>query len=34
MAINIVEYNLMRRFRDQKLFPLGGDLLELGEANW
>ncbi len=34
MAINIVQYNLMRRFRDQKLFPLGGDLLELGEANW
>jgi hypothetical protein len=34
MAINYVEYNLMRLFREQKLFTLGGDLLELGEANW
>ena len=34
MAINIIEYNLLRRMRQEKLLPLGGDILELGEANW
>lgn len=34
MAINIVEYNIMRRMRQELMLPLGGDILELGEANW
>ena len=34
MAINIVEYNLIRFLRENKIFQLGGDLLEVGEANW
>src|ERR1700741_3905020 len=34
MAINIIEYNLMRRMRQDMLLPLGGDVLELGGANW
>ena len=34
MAISFVEYSVMRFLREKSLFPLGGDLLELGEANW
>jgi hypothetical protein len=34
MAINIIEYNIMRRMRQELMLPLGGDILELGEANW
>ena len=34
MAINIVEYNLIRFLRENNIFHLGGDLLEVGEANW
>jgi len=34
MAINIIDYNLMRFLRENKVFQLGGDLLEIGEANW
>lgn len=34
MAINTVEYNLMRFLREKNTFKLGGDLLEVGEANW
>jgi hypothetical protein len=34
MAINIIEYNLIRFLRENKIFRLGGDLLEVGEANW
>jgi hypothetical protein len=34
MAINIVEYNMIRVLRRLGLLPLGGDLLELGETNW
>ena len=34
MAINIVEYNLIRFLRENNIFRLGGDLLEVGEANW
>ena len=34
MAINIIEYNVMRRMRQELMLPLGGDILELGEANW
>lgn len=34
MAINIIEYNLLRRMRQENMLPLGADILELGEANW
>jgi SAM-dependent methyltransferase len=34
MAINIIEYHVMRFLRQQNVLPLGGDLLQLGEANW
>ena len=34
MAISFVEYSVMRFLRENNLFPLGGDLLEIGEANW
>jgi hypothetical protein len=34
MAISVVEYQLMRALRQQNCLPLGGDLLEIGEANW
>src|SRR4051794_29092668 len=34
MAISLVDYSVMRFLREQNLFPLGGDLLEVGEANW
>ncbi len=34
MAITAIEYNLFRQLREQNALPLGGDILELGEANW
>jgi SAM-dependent methyltransferase len=34
MAITEIEYVLFRNLRDQGLMPLGGEVLELGEANW
>ena len=34
MAISVIEYQLIRSLREQDLLPLGGDLLEIGEANW
>jgi SAM-dependent methyltransferase len=34
MAITAVEYSLFRSLRRQGLLPLGGDVLEIGEANW
>jgi hypothetical protein len=34
MAISVIEYQLMRTLRQQNCLPLGGDLLEIGEANW
>jgi len=34
MAISVIEYNLVRALQEQNLFPRGGDLLEIGEANW
>ena len=34
MAINIIEYNLIRYLRENNIFQMGGDLLEVGEANW
>ncbi len=34
MAISVIEYQLVRTLQEQKLFARGGDLLEIGEANW
>lgn len=34
MAITGIEYTLFRSLREQNVLPLGGDILELGEANW
>ena len=34
MAISVIEYQLVRSLQEQLLFPRGGDLLEIGEANW
>lgn len=34
MAISIIEYHLIRNLQDQGYIPRGGDLLEIGEANW
>lgn len=34
MAITGIEYNLFRNLREQNSLPQGGDVLELGEANW
>lgn len=34
MAITVIEYGLFHQFREQNGLPLGGHLLELGEANW
>jgi len=34
MAITGIEYTLFRTLREQNTLPLGGDILELGEANW
>lgn len=34
MAITEIEYTLFRQLREQGALPLGGDILELGEANW
>ena len=34
MAITGIEYSLFRSMREQNALPLGGDVLELGEANW
>ena len=34
MAISVIEYQLVRSLQEQHLFPRGGDLLEIGEANW
>jgi len=34
VAISVIEYQLVRTMQEQKLFPRGGDLLEIGEANW
>jgi len=34
MAITGIEYNLFRSMREQNALPPGGDILELGEANW
>lgn len=34
MAISVIEYNLIRSLQEQSLLPHGGDLLEIGEANW
>ena len=34
MAITGIEYRLFRSLREQNALPLGGDILEVGEANW
>ena len=34
MAITQIEYQLFRSLREQGALPLGGSMLELGEANW
>lgn len=34
MAITAIEYSLFRSYRRGGLLPLGGDVLEIGEANW
>lgn len=34
MAITSIEYSVFRFLREQNVLPLGGDILELGEANW
>lgn len=34
MAISVIEYSLIRSLQEQNLLPRGGDLLEIGEANW
>src|ERR1044072_1851159 len=34
MAISIIEYQLIRTLREQNCLPLGGDLMEIGEAHW
>lgn len=34
MAITTIEYALFQQMRTQNALPLGGDILELGEANW
>lgn len=34
MAICVFEYYLFKTMRDQGIFPLGMDILQLGEANW
>jgi hypothetical protein len=34
MAISFIEYHVMRSMQEQGLLPRGGDLLELGEAQW
>lgn len=34
MAITTIEYALFSTLREQDVFPLGADMLELGEANW
>jgi hypothetical protein len=34
MAISVIEYQVIRTLRQQDCLPLGGDLLEIGEANW
>jgi len=34
MAISIIEYHLIRSLQEQGQIPPGGDLLEIGEANW
>lgn len=34
MAITAIEYVLFSQMRQQNAIPLGGDCLELGEANW
>ncbi|MDZ4372185.1 MAG: hypothetical protein U1C74_12275 [Phenylobacterium sp.] len=34
MAITAIEYSLLRSYRREGLLPLGGDILEIGEANW
>jgi hypothetical protein len=34
MAISVLEYQVTRTLREQSCLPLGGDLMEIGEANW
>ena len=34
MAITAIEYSLIRSLRRYDRLPLGGDVLEIGEANW
>lgn len=34
MAITLADYQLFRTLKDQGLLPVGGTLLEIGEANW
>ena len=34
MAITVIDYSLFRALRAAGQLPLGGDVLELGEANW
>lgn len=34
MAITAIEYSFFRSLRRQGLMPIGGDVLEVGEANW
>src|SRR5437868_881623 len=34
MAISFIEYHVMRSMQEKGLLPRGGDLLELGEAQW
>ena len=34
MAITAIEYSLIRTLRRKDILPLGGEVLEIGEANW
>lgn len=34
MAIHSIEYQVTRLFRERNHYPLGGDLLEIGESEW
>lgn len=34
MAISFIEYHVMRSMQEKGLLPRGGDLLEVGEAQW
>src|SRR5579871_1931766 len=34
MALTTIECSLFRAMREQNAIPLGGDILQLGEASW